>query len=99
MNKPKKATRALAMAAKCHECMGSYDDGIRDCENPGCPLYTWMPRRKLEPQKDWLEYNPRKKGLVLWADCGGRELTEEQKQESRDRLARARQKASLLKGL
>lgn len=98
MKRPEKATRSLAMAAKCHECMGAYADSIQDCANPECPLYQWMPRRKLEPVLKWLEHNPRKKGQVLWADCG-RELTEEQKTEARDRLERARQKSKLLKGL
>jgi hypothetical protein len=92
MKKPEKPTRALAMAAQCHECLGRYADGIQDCENVKCTLYTWMPKRKLEPDLWWLEYNPRKKGLVKWEYCG-RDLTDEQRQELRDRLKKSRQGA------
>jgi len=98
MKRPSKPTRALAMAAKCWECMSTYDDGVRDCNCPACPLYPWMPRRKVEPVLRWLEFNPRKKGWVRWEDCG-RELTEEQKEESRQRLEKMRAKAALAKEL
>jgi hypothetical protein len=91
MKKPEKQTRTLAMLAKCHDCMGEYSDGIIDCKNPTCPLYTWMPRKKTDPDLEWLNYNPKMKGKVLWEDCG-RELTDEQRKNARDRLKAARER-------
>lgn len=29
--------------AYCYDCMGFYEDGIGDCKNPRCPLYSKMP--------------------------------------------------------
>lgn len=98
MKKPAKPTRALAMLATCSECMGYYSDGISDCENPGCPLYPWMPRANMKPDLKWLDYNPRKKGRVKWEDCG-RELTDEQRTKARERLERARIAAKVKKDL
>jgi len=93
MQRPKKPTRALAMLAKCHSCLAAYADGIRDCEGISCPLYPWMIRAKLEPDLWWMAYNPRKKGHVLWEDCG-KEMTEEQKNAARERLAQAREQTN-----
>jgi hypothetical protein len=98
MKKPEKPSRVLAMLAKCHDCMGGYYDGIKDCRNHQCPLYSWMPRRAGCPDLTWLEYNPRKKGKVKWEDCG-REMTEEEKQVARDRLANIRELKKLEKEL
>lgn len=92
MKKPSKPTLKIAVLAKCHSCMAEYADGIQDCRNATCSLYPWMIRARLEPDLEWLEYNPRKKGRVKWADCG-REMTEEEKQAARDRLANARKAA------
>lgn len=89
MQKPEKPTRTLAMLALCHQCLGYYADGIQDCQNVTCPLYPWMPRRKQKPDLKWLDYNPRKKGRVLWEDCG-KELTDEQRQEAAERLKKSR---------
>jgi hypothetical protein len=89
MKKPTKPTLKIAVLAKCHSCMAEYADGINDCRNASCPLYNWMIRAREKPDLEWLKYNPRKKGLVRWEDCG-RELTEEEKQIARDRLAAAR---------
>lgn len=37
-------TQRQAIAAHCYECMGGHGDGEnRDCENPPCPLYPYMP--------------------------------------------------------
>ena len=35
-----------AIRAKCADCSCYYADGMRDCENPRCPLYYYMPYRK-----------------------------------------------------
>lgn len=89
MKKPDKPTRVLAMLAFCHQCLGAYADGIQDCQNVTCPIYPWMPRGKLEPDLEWLDYNPRKKGLVRWEDCVTN-MTDEQRQAAAERLRRAR---------
>lgn len=41
-------SRKLAIAAKCFDCQGRYDDPgvndrIRSCLTPGCPLYAVRP--------------------------------------------------------
>ena len=41
-----KLTHKQAILAKCYDCMGSYDDGKKDCEVPNCPLYQFMPYRQ-----------------------------------------------------
>ena len=35
--------------AYCYDCMGFYEDGIGDCKNINCPLYSKMPYN-LNPQ-------------------------------------------------
>lgn len=85
MSKPNKATRALAMQAHCHQCLGYYADGKNDCENVRCPLYQWMPYRKLEPDFDWMNYNPKSKGRVTWEDSE-RTVSEETKQAAAERM-------------
>lgn len=48
-------TRTEAMKAKCRDCMADYADGRRDCENPACALYHWMPYRagrRSEPKPE-----------------------------------------------
>ena len=60
----KKPGRKDAMLAFCHECCGFYEDGYLDCENTRCPLYGWMPVRKLEPDLSWFLLNPRKRGFT-----------------------------------
>ena len=56
-------SRAKAVEAKCHRCMGEYVDGLVDCEVVECPLYPWMPYRAKEPSVDWEKYSARRKGL------------------------------------
>ena len=98
MKKPEKPTLRLAVLAKCHNCTGYYADGITDCEVPSCPLYKWMPRGRSKIDLGWMEFNPRKKGLVRWENCGV-EMTEEQKIKARERLQKARDLALLEKDL
>lgn len=42
-----------AIWAFCADCMGNYEDKIKDCDNPRCPLYPHMPGNKS------------KKGIVI----------------------------------
>jgi hypothetical protein len=53
-DKPEKPTRALAMRAKCHECMGGYLDSRDDCGIKTCALYSWMPYAADPPDLTWL---------------------------------------------
>ena len=46
-------TKALKM--KCKRCMADFTDGRTDCEIKWCPLYPWMPYRKLEPDLSWVD--------------------------------------------
>lgn len=40
-------TARQAILAKCCTCMGYYVDGRRNCEVETCPLYRWMPYKRL----------------------------------------------------
>ena len=74
-----------AMLAKCHECMGEYVDGRRDCEVLSCPWYSRMPYRRAEPDLKWTAFNPRRVGRVE-----RKPLTDEQRTALVDRLRRIR---------
>ena len=54
-----KVSRAKAVEAQCWECMGHYSDGKHDCECVRCPLYSFMPYRKKEPDLWWQEFGHR----------------------------------------
>lgn len=84
-----KVTRANAILAQCHQCMAYYQDGKDDCGCTKCSLYTFMPYRKLEPDNTWMNYNPRKKGLVTWEDSK-REIDEDTRQALVARMSKAR---------
>jgi hypothetical protein len=75
----------------CWQCMGFYSDGKRDCENLKCPLYKWMPYRKMEPDFELFQYSPRRTGKVKLEDCK-REMTDEQRAEAGRRLQESRTK-------
>jgi hypothetical protein len=49
-----KPSRMKAMRAKCRDCMNNHCDGRLDCRIVKCPLYPWMPYRKLEPDLGWI---------------------------------------------
>lgn len=51
-NKRKTSLKA-AVIAKCYDCNAGYHDGRKDCEMVYCPLYSWMPYRKLDPDFTW----------------------------------------------
>jgi len=87
---PTKPTRALAMAAKCHDCCGGYIDGKYDCTVTSCPLYPWFPYKDSKPQLKWLHYNPRRVGKVLWEESG-REMSEEERLAAAARLQQSRE--------
>ena len=36
-------TRKAAIQAFCADCMGNYEDGVKDCNNMNCPLYPYQP--------------------------------------------------------
>lgn len=91
----KKPSMKAAILAKCHDCMGCYDDpGNRDCRNPKCPLYFWMPYATLPEDREWELYSPKKAGLVPKANAV-RNMTPEQRQACADRLAAARARKAL----
>ena len=48
----KDLTQRQAIYAMCYDCMGFYDDGMRDCEIRTCPLHSFMP------------YNPNKRKIA-----------------------------------
>lgn len=48
---PKQAIRAF-----CADCMGNFEDGLKDCNNPRCPLYPHQ------------AYNHSKKKTVIETD-------------------------------
>lgn len=67
MDKPKPTLKQAALHM-CHQCNGFYDGGKQDCLNTTCPIYKWMPYRKLEPDTSWSEYHPKRTGLVKYED-------------------------------
>ena len=40
-------TTVELIRAYCYDCMGFYEDGIIDCKNSKCPLYSKMPYAKV----------------------------------------------------
>jgi hypothetical protein len=81
----KKVTRKIAMELQCHQCLGEYADSRQDCECVRCSLYPWMPYRKMEPDLEIFDYNPRRVGKVTWEESK-REMTEEQHAELSERM-------------
>jgi len=77
------------MLAKCHDCMGHYADGMVDCENVGCPLYSWMPYREKDADLEWMKYNPKRKGKVVKEK---KKLTPEQREILSKRMKKTRRK-------
>lgn len=88
-----KPTRAMAILAQCHQCLAHYQDGKDDCENVTCSLYYFMPYRKKDPDLTWMQYNPKKKGLVTWEDSK-REIDDETRAALVERMEKAREARS-----
>jgi hypothetical protein len=86
-------SRAEALLHKCHDCQGEYFDGKDDCQNPKCPLYSWMPYAEMTPDLTWQTYNPKMKGRVLKEDSK-RDLTDEQRAQLSERMTKAREARS-----
>ena len=86
-----KVTPHQAILLQCHECLGYYRDGKSDCGVQHCPLYTWMPYRKLEPILTCFEYSPRHVGKVLLSDIYSR-VTDKQREASRKNMEKMKQK-------
>lgn len=84
-------SRKQAMLLKCWDCCGQYADGMKDCEVTMCPLYQWMPYRKMDPDTKLFGYSPKRRGIVTLEDAK-REMTEEQRIEAAERLRKAREK-------
>lgn len=62
INNQGKINRRACVRAKCFECMNNFHsgsgEGRRDCQINSCPIYYWMPYRKLTPTYDWMfEYS------------------------------------------
>lgn len=85
-----KVTRTYAILANCHQCMAYYQDGKEDCENVKCPLYTYMPYAKKEPDLAWTEFNPKRSGQVTWEDSR-REIDDDTRAALVERMGRARE--------
>jgi|DEB0MinimDraft_10_1074344.scaffolds.fasta_scaffold17113_3 hypothetical protein len=60
----KPPTLKQAILYHCWQCLGFYSDGKRDCKNPRCPLYSFMPYRdkKTDPCLWFMEFSPRRCG-------------------------------------
>lgn len=87
----KKPTRREVIEAQCWECLGHYSDGKIDCENTKCPIYEYMPYRKLKPDFNVFKYNHRHCGKKLKSETT-RKITDEQRKELSERLKKARKK-------
>jgi hypothetical protein len=85
-----KAHRKTAIELQCWQCCGHYSDGKIDCEVTTCPLYSFMPYRKKEPDLTVFSFSPRHTGKIKIEDVK-RDLTEEQRQEIRDRFSRGKE--------
>lgn len=83
----KEITRKMAIEYQCWECMGYYYDGKNDCECVRCPLYAFMPYRRLEPDFWFKTYSPRHKGLTSIEDTK-RDLSDEERQKLAERMKR-----------
>jgi len=93
MPKPTKPTPKNAALAMCHRCMGYWSDGIADCTDYTCPLYSWQIRAdKSKVDTTWMDYNPKRKGLVTWEECE-RDLSDEEREKIADRFRSASSKA------
>lgn len=63
VNKRERSSRS-AIEGKCFDCTGGYADGYKDCEITYCPLYRFMPYRKLNPDFTWSKiYTKRHKNV------------------------------------
>lgn len=83
-----KPTLKNAVISKCHECMGYYEDGKTDCKNIRCPLYSWMPYKKQNPNLEWTEFHPKRPGLIKLKDI---EISEALRERGR-KLAKRHEK-------
>ena len=45
-------TQRQAILAKCYDCLGYYADGKVCCEITDCPLFPYMPYRKVSEKKE-----------------------------------------------
>ncbi len=78
----RKPTRKECIEHACHGCEGFYTDGKVDCENITCPLYTYMPYKKLTPDWECFNYSPRRRGKILISSLKAK-VTEEQREKGK----------------
>jgi hypothetical protein len=83
-------TRKLAILHQCHECMGHYQDGKTDCENVRCPLYSFMPYARLQPDLSCFSISPRHVGRISLEEVQSK-ITDKQREAGR-RLAKNQKK-------
>ena len=96
MTKHKKPTLKKAVLAFCHMCMGYWHDGVMNCENYVCQLYSWQIRAdKAKAKLEWMKYNPKRRGKVTWEECE-RDISDEEREALKERgrrLAKSRKKS------
>lgn len=68
--------RVPMLRAKCFRCCNDFRDKLQDCQINGCPIYSWMPYRKMEPSFDWIFDSPHTKKHLLRQKAEG--LTREE---------------------
>lgn len=85
-------TKKERIEYQCWECMGFYSDGKQDCENTRCPLYEYMPYRKMEPEQWFKDLRPRAVGQQK-----KKEPTPEQRERGRS-LQKRKQKRARIAG-
>ena len=73
--KDAKLTLRNAQKSFCHDCMGFYSDGERDCENTRCQFYSFHKYAKSEPDLLWTTINPSRVGQVPFRDCESRPIS------------------------
>ena len=86
-----KPTRTEAMMTKCWDCCHFYIDGKLDCEVTKCPLYTYMPYRRKEPDLELFRFNPKHVGKQTFEETK-RDMSEEQRLAMSERMKKLHKK-------
>ena len=77
------------VAIKCIDCMCGDTNGILECTSQDCPLFSARPKGRPDSLKSkyWDDENGRMKMLPI---LRRREVSDEQREAARERLAKAR---------
>ena len=77
------------VAAKCLDCCAGDSVAVMECDSPDCPLISARPRNRPDgiKSKYWSEADGRLKVLPI---LRRREVSDEQREAARERLAKAR---------